>query len=70
MSLKWAMIIAVILMLFSQRARVNGPLFLLGWVFALAAACAAVAAIVGFVLLRSARTVLDGERADPEPVSA
>jgi hypothetical protein len=29
-------IIAVILMLFSQRARVNGPLFLLGWVVALA----------------------------------
>ena len=29
-------IIAVILMLFSQRARVNGPLFLLGWVIALA----------------------------------
>jgi threonine/homoserine/homoserine lactone efflux protein len=29
-------IIAVTLMLFSQRARVNGPLFLLGWVVALA----------------------------------
>jgi hypothetical protein len=29
-------IIAVILMLFSQRARVNGPVFLLGWVLALA----------------------------------
>jgi hypothetical protein len=29
-------IIAVILMLFSRRARVNGPLFLLGWVVALA----------------------------------
>ena len=29
-------IIAVILMLFSQRARVNGPVFLLGWVFGLA----------------------------------
>ena len=28
-------IIAVILMLFSQRARVNGPVFLLGWVGAL-----------------------------------
>jgi tellurite resistance protein TehA-like permease len=28
-------IIAVILMLFSRRARVNGPLFLLGWVVAL-----------------------------------
>src|SRR6202162_4032823 len=30
-------IIAVILMLFSQRAKVNGPAFLLGWVLALAA---------------------------------
>ena len=29
-------IIAVILMLFSSRARVNGPMFLLGWVVALA----------------------------------
>jgi hypothetical protein len=29
-------IIAVILMLFSQRARVNGPLFMLGWAIALA----------------------------------
>lgn len=29
-------IIAVILMLFSERARVNGPVFLLGWVLALA----------------------------------
>jgi threonine/homoserine/homoserine lactone efflux protein len=28
-------IIAVILMLFSSRAKVNGPMFLLGWVFAL-----------------------------------
>jgi hypothetical protein len=29
-------IIAVILMLFSSRARVNGPMFLLGWGVALA----------------------------------
>ena len=29
-------IIAVILMLFSKRARINGPVFLLGWVLALA----------------------------------
>ena len=29
-------IIAVILMLFSKRARVNGPVFLLGWLLALA----------------------------------
>jgi hypothetical protein len=35
-------IIAVILMLFSVRARVNGPLFLLGWVIGLAVACAVV----------------------------
>ncbi len=33
-------IIAVILMLFSARARVNGPAFLLGWVLALAVVCA------------------------------
>jgi Sap, sulfolipid-1-addressing protein len=35
-------IIAVILMLFSQRARVNGPAFLVGWVIALAAVSAVV----------------------------
>ena len=35
-------IIAVILMLFSQRARVNGPAFLLGWVVSLAAVCTVV----------------------------
>jgi hypothetical protein len=35
-------IIAVILMLFSQRARVNGPAFLLGWVISLAAVCTVV----------------------------
>jgi hypothetical protein len=29
-------IIAVTLMLFSQRARINGPVFMLGWVLALA----------------------------------
>jgi hypothetical protein len=28
-------IIAVMLMLFSRRARVNGPVFLLGWALAL-----------------------------------
>jgi threonine/homoserine/homoserine lactone efflux protein len=33
-------IIAVILMLFSARARVNGPAFLAGWVLALAVVCA------------------------------
>jgi hypothetical protein len=35
-------IIAVILVLFSRRARVNGPLFLLGWVIALGALSAVV----------------------------
>jgi hypothetical protein len=34
-------IIAVILMLFSSRARVNGPMFLVGWALALAAVSAA-----------------------------
>jgi hypothetical protein len=38
-------IIAVILMLFSQRARVNGPAFLVGWVVALA-----VVSVVVYVL--------------------
>jgi hypothetical protein len=35
-------IIAVILMLFSDRARVNGPAFLLGWVVSLAVVCTVV----------------------------
>lgn len=38
-------IIAVILMLFSRRARVNGPLFLVGWVTGLTAAFAVVYAL-------------------------
>jgi hypothetical protein len=38
-------IIAVILMLFSQRARVNGPVFLFGWVAALALVSGAVYAV-------------------------
>jgi hypothetical protein len=38
-------IIAVTLMLFSQRARVNGPVFLLGWVVALAIVSGAVYAL-------------------------
>ena len=38
-------IIAVILMLFSQRARVNGPVFLLGWVLTLAVVSGVVYAI-------------------------
>ena len=38
-------IIAVILMLFSQRAKVNGPVFLAGWVVALSAVSGVVYAI-------------------------
>jgi hypothetical protein len=38
-------VIAVILMLFSARARVNGPVFLLGWVAGLAVAFGAVYAL-------------------------
>jgi threonine/homoserine/homoserine lactone efflux protein len=38
-------IIAVILMLFSSRAKVNGPVFLLGWVIGLSAVVAVVYAI-------------------------
>ena len=38
-------IIAVILMLFSRRARVNGPVFLLGWVLALGVVSSVVYAI-------------------------
>lgn len=38
-------IIAVILMLFSQRAKVNGPVFLVGWVIGLSAVVAVVYAI-------------------------
>jgi hypothetical protein len=38
-------IIAVVLMLFSGRARVNGPLFLLGWVVALVVVAGAVYAV-------------------------
>jgi len=38
-------IIAVILMLFSSHARVNGPLFLLGWAVALAVVCGAAYAL-------------------------
>jgi hypothetical protein len=39
-------VIAVILMLFSARARVNGPVFLVGWVVGLAVAFGAVYALV------------------------
>jgi threonine/homoserine/homoserine lactone efflux protein len=40
-------IIAVILMLFSTRARTNGPSFLVGWVLGLALVCAIVSVIAG-----------------------
>jgi threonine/homoserine/homoserine lactone efflux protein len=40
-------IIAVVLMLVSRRARVNGPLFILGWLIGLAAVGALVLGIVG-----------------------
>jgi hypothetical protein len=40
-------IIAVILMLFSERARVNGPVFLLGWVISLAVVAGVVYAVAG-----------------------
>jgi hypothetical protein len=40
-------IIAVILMLFSSRAKVNGPMFLLGWVVALAVVSGAAYVISG-----------------------
>ncbi len=40
-------IIAVVLMLVSQRARVNGPIFVVGWLFGLAAVGVLVLGIVG-----------------------
>jgi len=47
-------IVAVILTLFSRRARSNGPLFLAGWVLGLASACTA------FILLGSAVDIAGG----------
>jgi threonine/homoserine/homoserine lactone efflux protein len=40
-------IIAVILVLFSRRARVNGPMFLLGWIIGLVGVGVVVIAVVG-----------------------
>jgi hypothetical protein len=52
-------IIAVILMLFSQRARVNGPLFLLGWVVALA-----VVSGVAYVVADQSNAATSGSASD------
>ncbi len=49
-------IIAVILMLFSSRARVNGPVFLLGWVLALA-----VVATVVYLLANASNPTTSGD---------
>jgi hypothetical protein len=53
-------VIAVILVLFSRRARVNGPLFLLGWVAGLAVAFALVLALAGAANPSSDTTASDG----------
>jgi hypothetical protein len=52
-------IIAVTLMLFSQRARVNGPAFLIGWVVALAVVSGAV-----YVLADQADAATDSTTSD------
>ena len=52
-------IIAVTLMLFSRRARVNGPMFLLGWVVALA-----VVSGVAYVLADQANAATDNTTSD------
>jgi hypothetical protein len=53
-------IIAVILMLFSQRARVNGPAFLVGWVFALA-----VVSVVVYVVSHDGNVATSSTASDP-----
>jgi threonine/homoserine/homoserine lactone efflux protein len=53
-------IIAVILMLFSQRARTNGPAFLAGWVLALAVASGVVYALADVGDASSSTTSSDG----------
>jgi len=55
-------IIAVILMLFSSRAKVNGPMFLLGWVVALA-----VVSGVAYVLADAGNTSTSTASADTAP---
>jgi threonine/homoserine/homoserine lactone efflux protein len=52
-------IIAVILMLFSPRARVNGPMFLLGWVVGLAVVSAVVYAVTDAANASSDSTASD-----------
>jgi hypothetical protein len=52
-------IVAVTLMLFSQRARVNGPAFLVGWVVALVTVSG-----VAYVLADNADAATDGTAAD------
>ena len=52
-------IIAVILMLFSRRAKVNGPAFLLGWVAALT-----VVSIVVYVLAHDASVASSSAASD------
>ncbi len=52
-------IIAVILMLFSSRARVNGPMFVLGWVVALG-----VASLVGYLLASAGNAGTDQTASD------
>ncbi|HZC75122.1 MAG TPA: GAP family protein, partial [Gaiellaceae bacterium] len=53
-------IIAVILMLFSQRARVNGPMFLLGWIVALALVSGVVYAVADTGNAATSSTASDG----------
>src|SRR4051794_5092597 len=52
-------IVAVTLMLFSQRARANGPAFLVGWVVALVTVSG-----VAYVLADNADAATDGTAAD------
>ena len=52
-------IVAVTLMLFSQRARVNGPAFLIGWVVALVTVSG-----VSYILADNADAATDGTAAD------
>jgi threonine/homoserine/homoserine lactone efflux protein len=52
-------IIAVILMLFSQRARVNGPAFLLGWVLAIAVVSGAAYAVANQGDAATSETTVD-----------
>jgi hypothetical protein len=52
-------IIAIILMLFSSRARVNGPAFLLGWIVALAAVSTVVYVLAHDGHVATSTTALD-----------